>query len=129
MHLAETAHIHADISARQDESDDEFDPKTRKAKKKGKGRDKPSSMIEDPRMNQYTLDEHHDLLLSGPFEAPLSATGFGGAGPSSSQFDGGFGFDDNLFDHAAIDLGDIGDELAKELGEGWGGSPGVPPGG
>ena len=33
---------------------------------------------------------------------------------SSSQF-GGVGYDDNF-----MELGDIGDELARELGEGWG---------
>ncbi|OCH96110.1 hypothetical protein OBBRIDRAFT_718943 [Obba rivulosa] len=113
------------VSGRQDESDEEFDPKAKKTKQKGKGKERPSSVVEDPRANRYTLDEHHNLLLSGSFEAPFNATGFGGVAPSSSQFDGGFGFDDNLFDPAAMDLGDIGDDLAKELGEGWGGSPGA----
>jgi meiotic recombination protein REC8, fungi type len=45
--------------------------------------------------------------------------------PSSSQFDGGFGFglDDNFFGASdGLDVGGIGDELARELGDGWGAS-------
>jgi len=44
---------------------------------------------------------------------------------SSSQFDGGFGLDDNFFGVSdnLDNGGGIADELAKELGEGWGGSP------
>jgi hypothetical protein len=39
---------------------------------------------------------------------------------SSSQL-GGFGFDDNIFGGDDLDMGGgIGDELARELGEGWG---------
>ena len=41
---------------------------------------------------------------------------------SSSQFEGGFDFGEDVF--GAMDaIGEIGDELARELGEGWGGSP------
>jgi meiotic recombination protein REC8 len=73
----------------------------------------------------YTLKEHHDHLLSVPFDA--SFTGNDAIDISSSQLDGGFGFDDNFFfggDSDGLDLGGgIGDELARELGSGWGGSP------
>lgn len=50
--------------------------------------------------------------------------------PSSSQIDAGFGygFDDNFFGMSdGLELGgDIGDELARELGEGWGAAPNMP---
>lgn len=71
------------------------------------------------------LNESHDHLLSGSFD--LTFTRDGGLLPSSSQFDEGFGFafDDNFFSASdGLDLGgEIGDELARELGEGWGASP------
>jgi len=55
----------------------------------------------------------------------LSFNGSGGVDPSSSQVEGGFEFDDNLFPASdGLDVGGgLGDELARELGEGWGGSP------
>lgn len=73
----------------------------------------------------HTLDEHHSHLLADSFGGSIGGSALSGAGPSSSQFDGGFGlgFDDNVFalPEGAGDA-DIGDELARELGEGWGGS-------
>lgn len=57
----------------------------------------------------------------------MSLNGSGSFLPSSSQFDGtfGFGLDDNFFGVSdGLDVGGgIGDELARELGEGWGASP------
>ena len=70
------------------------------------------SAVEDPRVDAHTLKEHHDFMFHSSFVGPDSA--MGGIVSSSSQLGGGFGFDDNF------DLGDIGDELARELGEGWG---------
>lgn len=109
-----------------EESDDEFDPTAKKAKQKGKPRSKPpSSAIENARANLHTLDEHHDHLLSGSFDASFNGSGFGGIVPSSSQIDGGLDFNDDLFAlPGGLDFGgDFGDDLARELGEGWGGSP------
>lgn len=81
---------------------------------------KPKSLAENPRADIHTLNENHDHLLSASFDVSLN--GSGALPPTSSQFDEGFGFDDNFFDGLdGMDVGGIGDELAKELG--WGGSP------
>ena len=73
----------------------------------------------NPRGDTHTLKENHDLILSASVDNSFRNEGFGGIAPSSSQFGGGFGFDDDFL--AGLDGGaDIGDELAKELGEGWG---------
>jgi meiotic recombination protein REC8, fungi type len=63
-------------------------------------------------------------LLSTSFDASFSGSGNLLLDLSSSQMDYGFGFDNDFFAENDLDLGlDIGDELARELGEGWG----VPP--
>ncbi|KAI8995657.1 Rec8 like protein-domain-containing protein [Trametes punicea] len=111
-----------------DASDEDYDPKSqhRKSKGKQKQRDAPSSAIIEHGRALHTLDEHHNHLLAGSLNGSLGGCAPGGGlNPSSSQFDGGFGFgfDDNVL--ALPDGGgeaDIGDELARELGEGWGGS-------
>ncbi len=74
-------------------------------------------MVENPRPGLHTLNENHGYLFSSSFDAPVDNVG--GLVPSSSQY-GGFGFDDNFIEP----LDEIGDELARELGEGWGASPG-----
>ena len=84
---------------------------------------------ETGRANLHTLDEYHEHLLSTSFDANGSFL----LDPSSSQIDVGlrfepFGFDDNMFgpgDNLDMGIGDIGDELARELGEGWGAD--IPP--
>jgi hypothetical protein len=102
--------------------DDDDNPKSKNTKAKGKPKSVP--FTEDVRANLYTLDENHEHLLSGSFDVSLNESG--AFLPSSSQFDGvfGFGLDDNLFCASdGLDIGEgIGDELARELGEGWGGS-------
>ncbi|KAI0363909.1 hypothetical protein BV20DRAFT_65414 [Pilatotrama ljubarskyi] len=111
-----------------DVSDEDFDPKAKKSKSKGKQRQKdaPSSAVMENARALHTLDEHHDLLLADAFNVSLGGSALGGGpDPSSSQFDGGFGFglDDNVFDlPEGGGEADIGDELARELGEGWGAS-------
>ncbi|KAI0669869.1 Rec8 like protein-domain-containing protein [Trametes maxima] len=106
-------------------SDEDFDPKSKKAKSKGKQKQKdapPSSVIIENARALHTLDEHHNLLLSNAFGESIGGSA-AGAGPSSSAFDGGFdlGFDDNVFAlPAGAGEADIGDELARELGEDWG---------
>ena len=70
----------------------------------------------------HTLDEDHNHLLAAAFEASLSGSTQGGAGldPSSSAV-GDFGLDDSVFAFPEGASGmDIGDELARELGEDWG---------
>ena len=87
----------------------------------GKGKVTASSALppnsEFLRATACTLPENHDFLLGNSFDAS-----FGGSGTtklSSSQI-GGFGFDDT-FDGLDIEEG-VGDDLVRELGEGWGGS-------
>ncbi|KAH7930949.1 hypothetical protein BV22DRAFT_1101346 [Leucogyrophana mollusca] len=98
------------------DSDGEYDPKSKKKKAKGQKLSAPAA--ENIRANTHTLNENHEYILASSFDAS-----FGGGGannPSSSQVEG-FGFDDNFFGvFDGLDLGEgIGDELARELGEGW----------
>lgn len=76
----------------------------------------------------HTLDENYEHFLSTSFEANASFTGLV---PSSSQAGsainfGSYAFDENLFGGGdQLDLGldmiaEIGDDLARELGDGWG---------
>ncbi|GJE86137.1 Rad21/Rec8 family protein [Phanerochaete sordida] len=99
-----------------EEDEEEYDPKSgRKTKRK---RVKPSSIsvAEEARANLHILQEDHSYLLSNSLVE--DDQNVGGIIPSSSQF-GGFQFGDDYLD--GVDLGgDIGDELAKELGDDWG---------
>ncbi len=108
-------------------SGDEFDPKSKKPKSKGKQRQNNAlpSIIPEHARGLHTLEEDHEYLLAAAFEGSLSGSGPGGAGfeASSSVVDGGFAFDDDVFAlPEGAGIADIGDELARELGEGWGGS-------
>jgi meiotic recombination protein REC8, fungi type len=104
------------------EEDDDFP-----TSKKTKGKSKPKSipLAENLRADLHTLNENHEHLLSASFDVSLNESGT--LPPSSSHFDGGFDFslDDNFFGASdGLDVGGgIGDELARELGEGWGASP------
>jgi hypothetical protein len=98
------------------ESEDEFDPKAKS--KKSSRKNKAPQPAEEPRADRYTLQEHHDHLLSNSFDLSFSGNG---VDPLSSQ-NGGFALDD-IFLAATdgLDIGEgLGDDLAKELGEGWG---------
>ena len=68
----------------------------------------------------YTLREHHDHLFSNSFD--LSFNTNAGMDPSSSQVGGSFALDDIFLSASdGLDVGEgLGDDLAKELGEGWG---------
>lgn len=105
------------------EEDGNSDPKSKKGK--GRGKLKAVPLAENLRADLHTLNENHEHLLSASFD--VSPNGSGVLPPSSSQFDGGFGYglDDNFFGAPdGLDVGGgIGDELARELGEGWGASP------
>lgn len=107
------------------DDDDEFDPHQRPKRKQ---RSILNTSLEIPaaevgRTGLHILDEYHDHLL--PTTLDPNASFLSGLDISSSQIDGGFNleslsFDENRFDHFDLGLGDIGDDLARELGEGWG---------
>ncbi|KLO17000.1 hypothetical protein SCHPADRAFT_926107 [Schizopora paradoxa] len=113
-----------------DEDDDEFDPQNGRSKRKGKAKASVATVEAGRGLGLHTLDEHHDHLLSTSFDANAS---FGGIDASSSQIDPGMNFgsftmDDNIFNGGdgmdmGFDLG-IGEDLARELGEGWGATEG-----
>ena len=103
--------------------DGEYDPKAKNRTQKKK---KPVTEVMPPpsseigRPNLYTLPEDHTHIFSNSMD--LSFSGDMGFAVPSSQVDA-YGFDDNLFGAPGIpvDGPDIADELARELGEGWGG--------
>ncbi|TDL28662.1 hypothetical protein BD410DRAFT_893626 [Rickenella mellea] len=95
---------------------------------KGKGKQKPKQSLnqsENARAALHTLHEHHEFLLSTSFD---NSGNLSALYPSSSQFDPGtntdFGGGDlfsNIDADTRLDFVDtIGDDLARELGEGWG---------
>ncbi|EPQ60648.1 hypothetical protein GLOTRDRAFT_124401 [Gloeophyllum trabeum ATCC 11539] len=93
------------------------------AKSRRKNKQQSLSLAEIARAAPHTLEENLEQLLSTSFDASFNVNGAGDLDPSSSQMDGGFGFgfDDNPFGGPDdLDLAGIGEELAKELGEGWG---------
>ena len=103
--------------------DGEYDPKAKNRTQKKK---KPVTEVMPPpsseigRPNLYTLPEDHTHIFSNSMDLSFS----GDASfvvPSSQVY--AYGFDDNLFGAPGIaaDGPDIADELARELGEGWGG--------
>ncbi|KAI0094873.1 Rec8 like protein-domain-containing protein [Irpex rosettiformis] len=100
------------------DDEDEFGVK-KKGKKKSRAKASSISQVEHARADLHTLQEHTDFLLSSSFDASFGIDGFGGLIPSSSQLGGYMGFEDNFLE--GLDIGDdIGAELAKELGDGWG---------
>ena len=122
--------VFAELSQRHrpTDDDDEFTPQGKsKTNGKGKGRATVHS-LEAGRTGRHTLDEHHEHLLSTSFEG----NSFLGADASSSQLEHGpnfgsftYGDDDAFLGGNDLDLGldlEIGDVLAMELGEGWGGA-------
>ncbi|PIL31935.1 hypothetical protein GSI_06639 [Ganoderma sinense ZZ0214-1] len=127
VYVAWDERIQEDEESDRGFDDDEFDPKSKKPKSKGKQKqnDPPLSVIPEQARALHTLEEDHKYLLAAAFEGSLSGSGRGDAGfeASSSVADGGFAFDDDVFAlPGEAGIADIGDELARELGEGWGGS-------
>jgi len=118
--------IHIDNAQHRPEVDD-YDPEDRPArnnKPNSKVKNPNNTLTEDVRADMCTLKEHHDHLLSNSFDLSFQGS-TGGVDVSSSQ-PGDAGFQpaaDNFFlDGLDIDFG-LSDELARELGEGWGISP------
>ena len=107
--------------------DEEYDPKARnktQRKKKIVSEAMPPPSSEVGRQNLHTLPEDHSHVFSNSMD--LSFSGDVGFAVPSSQVDA-YGFDDNLFGAPGIvaDGPDIADELARELGEGWGGDQAI----
>ncbi|KAI6133050.1 Rec8 like protein-domain-containing protein [Pisolithus croceorrhizus] len=103
-------------------SDDDYDPRAPKQKRMMKGRSSriPSSSVDEAaRANTHTLDESHEYLFPYTFDGSLCESA--AVVPSSSQL-GGFGIDDAFFGafHGLDITEGVGDDLLKELGEGWG---------
>lgn len=103
-------------------SDDDYNPHTARSKRKSKTSVVPPASAEVARANAHTLDEHHEFLLSTSLDASFAGSAI--AVPSSSH-PGGFAFQDSFFGaFGGLDLNEgIGDDLVRELGEGWGVSP------
>ncbi|KAJ3751978.1 hypothetical protein EV360DRAFT_56004 [Lentinula raphanica] len=112
------------VLSEDDEEDQEYDPKKKNKQKQTAA--KPPPLTEDVRADMVTLKEHHDHLLSNSFDLSFQGSQRDGFDVSSSQAGPAFGFNDDFFpgfdDGLVIDPG-IGDDLARELGEGWGASP------
>jgi meiotic recombination protein REC8, fungi type len=104
----------------EEESDEEYDPRGgKKHPKESRAKASSVSLAEQGRGELHTLQEDHNYLLSSPLDDAFQDGA--GIGPSSSQLDG-FRFSDDFLE--GMDLGgDIGDELARALGDGWGVSP------
>ncbi|KAI0257126.1 hypothetical protein BJV78DRAFT_1277705 [Lactifluus subvellereus] len=96
----------------EDGSDEEYG----KPRKKSKPQDKrPPPHSEIGKATRHTLDESLEQMMSGSFDMSFPSDVQGEQEFFSSQIDAGFDFGDS----EDFGLGDIGDELAKELGEGW----------
>ncbi|KAG7099200.1 hypothetical protein E1B28_001067 [Marasmius oreades] len=104
-----------------DPGDQEFDPHSQQPMQKRVGR-QDTQQAEDVRAEACTLKEHHDHLLSVSFDRSFQGIS-DGIDPFSSQFEPAIQLDTNFFessDGLGLD-GGLADELARELGEGWGG--------
>lgn len=103
-------------TADDDDSDDEYGKPRRKPKLKDKRRSPPNEV---GRATMHTLDESLEQMMSGSFEVSFLSGAGGELQHFSPQMDAGFNFGDSE------DFGfvDIGDELVKELGEGWASAP------
>ena len=102
--------------AEEDGSDDEYGRPRRKSKPQVK---RPLPHTEVGRTTRHTLDENLDQMMSGSFDASFLSGGDREQCSFSPRMDTGFDFGDS----DGFGFGDIGDELAKELGEGWASAP------
>jgi meiotic recombination protein REC8, fungi type len=97
--------------------DDDYNP-FEEPRIKRRTRPNPLSATDESRADFCTLKENHEHLLSGSFDSSFLDEGLG-CDISSSQIGSGV-FDGDF--HPDILTG-ISDELALELGEGWGLAP------
>lgn len=109
----------AEIHAEDDDSDDEYGKPRRNPKHKDKRRLPPNEV---GRATTHTLDESLEQMMSGSFEVSFLSGANGEQQHYSPQMDAGFDFGDS----EGFGFVDIGDELAKELGEGWASAPALP---
>jgi hypothetical protein len=114
------------VDLHDQEADEDYDPRAKRGKKKAKPSLNPP---ETGRVLQHTLDEFHDhLLMSTSFEGNNSLLGIdysssqaGAAGLGSYMINDDIFAEGNLGGEGVLDgFGDIVDDLARELGEGWG---------
>ncbi|PBL01128.1 hypothetical protein ARMGADRAFT_412161 [Armillaria gallica] len=107
----------------EDIPDAEYNPNGKPSKPKSKtSKPSPPAVAEDVRAELCTLKENYDHLLSASFDLSFNGNAPGLSQDPSSQVDGGF-MNDPFFSDGADLGGLLGDELARELGEGWGGTP------
>jgi hypothetical protein len=102
-------------TAEEESTDDEYGNPRRKPKHQNK---RPPPSNEVGRATMHTLDENLEQMMSGSFEVSF-LSGADGEQRFSPRMDAGFDFGDS----EGFGFGDIGDELAKELGEGWASAP------
>ncbi|KAI9512602.1 Rec8 like protein-domain-containing protein, partial [Russula earlei] len=97
----------------EDDTDDEYG----RPRKKSKSQNKPPPQTEVGRATKHTLDENLEQMMSGSFDVSFLS----GTDGEQQHFGMDTGFD--FGDSGDFGFDDIGDELAKELGEGWAGLP------
>lgn len=102
--------------AEEDGSDDEYGKPKRKQKPQDKRRPPPNEVGRAP---MHTLDENLEQVMSGSFEVSFLSGVDGEHQSFSPRMDAGFDFGYS----EDFGFGDIGDELAKELGDGWTSAP------
>jgi hypothetical protein len=102
-------------TAEEESTDDEYGNPRRKPKHQNK---RPPPSNEVGRATMHTLDENLEQMMSGSFEVSF-LSGADGEQRFSPRMDAGFDFGDS----EGFGFGDICDELAKELGEGWASAP------
>lgn len=104
-------------TADEDGSDDDYGKPSRKPNSRDK-RLPPHTEI--GRATRHTLDENLEQMMSSSFNMSfLSGADDGEQQRFSPRIGAGFDFGDS----EDFGFGDIGDELAKELGEGWASAP------
>ncbi|KAJ4486110.1 Rec8 like protein-domain-containing protein [Lentinula aciculospora] len=122
----EFLNLQDDTKRKQAEDNQEYKATVLKKARQKNTTAKPPPLTEQVRAEMVTLKEHHDHLLSNSFDLSFYGSQRSGFDVSSSQAEPAFAFTENLLtgidDGIGIDLG-LGDDLVRELGEGWGASP------